>query len=203
MNPASLKLLPLLLIVMLASCAHMRPEKPLLSADEHIRLASIYESRGETELALRHLRDAVRVNGKNPEAHFAMGNFFLRSKDYVEAERAYQLAIELGPEEGRFYNNLGWLYMEEGRTGEAEAAVESALEKDPEKSFIYLDTLGVIQTRAGNYAEAERNLKKAEAITPAGGNEGLAEIYSHLADLYEKTGETNKAEEIREKIKGL
>src|SRR3972149_476079 len=110
MNPSSLKLLPLLLIVMLASCAHMRQEKPLLSADEHIRLASIYESRGETELALRHLRDAVRVNGKNPEAHFALGNFFLRSKDYVEAERADQLAIELGPGGGGGYSNLGGRY---------------------------------------------------------------------------------------------
>jgi len=190
-------------LVLLTSCAHLRPEGELLSAEEHLRLGAIYESKGEHDLALRQYERAALQDGGMAEAHFAMGNLFLKERRLKEAQSSYLKAIELDPDEALFHNNVGWVYMETERYEEAEQAVKRALEMDPGRSYIYLDTLGVLYTRTGRYEEAEKNLLTAEGLVPGEQIQGLREVYGHLLELYSKTGEEEKAAAVEEKIKGL
>lgn len=175
----------------------------VLSYEEHYKLAAIYESRGENEPAIREYENAIRVYDKNPGAYFGAGNIYLRMKKYKDAEKDYLKAIELDPSNGAYYNNLGWLYMETGDLRKAEARAREAAGKDPSKAYIYLDTLGVIQTREDNLAEAEKSLNDAARLAPAGEKEGLREIYGHLLEVYRKTGESQKAGLVEKRLKSL
>jgi tetratricopeptide (TPR) repeat protein len=196
------RLLSIVLLILLAACAH-RPDGPgsALSAEEHLRLASIYESKGEIDLALKHFTWSIEKDGGNPGAHFALGNLNLKLGKYGDAERSYLKAISLDPEFGVVYNNLGWLYMEMGDLNKAEAMAHEAVKRDPAMRFVFLDTLGVIQTRAGEYAEAEKSLTEAAALIPTDDNDGLLKVYNHLLELYRATGEDEKAIEMEQRLK--
>jgi len=81
--------------------------------------------------------------------------------------------------------------------------VEKAVRMSGEGGYSYLDTLGVIQLRAGEYEAAEGSFLKAADAVPAGRPGALAEIYSHLGELYEKSGKLEKASVIEEKLKAI
>ena len=132
-----------------------------------------------------------------------MGNLSYRMKKYDNAESWYLKAIELNPEKAVFFNNLAWLYMEENQLDRAEDTAKTAVKKDPLAMHVSLDTLGVIQTKKGNYPEAEANLKEAASLTPPQDKAGLAQTYAHLLELYKKTGDREKAGRIEDKLKGL
>ncbi len=174
-----------------------------LTPEEHMRLGSIYEQKGETELALREYERLVEADRYNPDAFFVMANLQLKMSRFDEAESNYKKAIELAPGTGPYHNNLGWLYMEQGRLDKAAAEVKRAIDVDPDRRYVYLDTLGVVQTRQGRFAEAEESLKVAEALTPRTETEGLGYIYNHLVDLYFETGETAKEAAAKERLKAL
>lgn len=197
--------LAVLLLIFTASCGHIhiiKLEDPL-SFDEHFKLASIYESKGEADLALREYEAASGADKKRSEAYFAAGNLYLKINRPKDAEVSYLNAIKITPGIGAYYNNLGWLYMELGQMDRAEEAIKEALKIDPEKSYAYLDTLGVIQMKNNDLQEAEKTLVSAAILAPETEKNGLNEIYSHLIELYKKTGDDEKAATIEDKKKGL
>ncbi|MBI2400121.1 MAG: tetratricopeptide repeat protein, partial [Deltaproteobacteria bacterium] len=85
-------------------------EPDALTYTEHMKLGAIYESKGEFELALREYADAQAIDTKEPRVYFAMGNVYLKMKDYEKAEKEYLKSIELGAAPD-FYNNLSWVYI--------------------------------------------------------------------------------------------
>lgn len=205
-----------LALVLSTGCVHMELGKPGgeetageakkddqgLTAEERLELGSIYESRGEDELALEQYEKVSEEDRYNADAWFALANLHLKREEYDEAEKNYARALEINPT-GPYHNNLGWLYMEKGRFDRAEEEVKKAIRVDPGKRYIYLDTLGVIQMRRSRYAEAEKSLTEAAALTPADQAGGLEQIYTHLEELYERTGQRGKAEAVREKLRSL
>lgn len=191
----------ILLLVFASSCAHTGRQADLVTPAERLSLASIYETKGETGLALREYKKAAE--GGSAEAYYAMGNIYLRRGELAHAERSYLMAIKINPANGAFHNNLGWLYMEMGELDRAERPVREALSLDPARSFAYLDTLGVIQTRQGRLEEAEETLSEAARLAPEDDKEGRIEIYSHMGDLYRKKGDMEKAARMEERIRSL
>ncbi|MFQ5735992.1 MAG: tetratricopeptide repeat protein [Thermodesulfobacteriota bacterium] len=190
------------LLFFCVSCAHVGRAPEVLTTEERLSLAAIYESKGETDLAL-HEYGRVAEEQENADAYFAIGNIHLRARNLKEAERNYLKAVKINPSNGAYRNNLGWLYMEKGELGKAESSVREALRLDPARGFVYLDTLGVIQTRRRDYAGAERSLTEAARRAPAKDREGRIEIYTHLVDLYRVKGEIDKAVRIEERIRAL
>ncbi|HBG45886.1 MAG TPA: hypothetical protein DDW94_02750 [Deltaproteobacteria bacterium] len=192
-----------ILSVILSSCGVIKVAGPdPLSLNEHMRLGAIYESQGKYDLALREYDSAKSIDTKEANVYFAIGNVYLRMKEYPKAEKSYGRAIELR-EAPEFYNNLGWLLMEKGDMEGARSMVEKAVRMSGEGGYSYLDTLGVIQLRAGEYEAAEGSFLKAADAVPAGRPGALAEIYSHLGELYEKSGKLEKASVIEEKLKAI
>lgn len=195
------------LLSLLASCAAPEPghfhEIKSLTAEEHLLLASTYEEKGEFEPALGHYKEAFKKGQRDAAAYFRAGNLSLKTKQPEYAAYFYQMAIKLDPSNSAFHNNLGWAYMEAGRLDEAEASVAEAMKKDPQRQYIYLDTLAVLQMKKGFLKDAEKTLLDAASMAPASDKAGLIEIYSHLSDLYAKTKDSAKMNEAEEKIKGL
>jgi len=176
-------------------------DKSALNYDEHMRLGAIYETKGEYELALREYESALAIDKKEPGARFAMGNVRLKMKEYAKAEEEFNASIEASPSADA-YNNLSWVYIEQGRVEDARAMAGKAVgAAGPEKGYIYLDTLGVALTAAGEYEEAEESFMRAADSVTGGKREAYIAIYGHLAELYKKEGSTEKARLVEEKIK--
>lgn len=196
-----LRALALFSFFALASCGVFEVKDSMpLSFDEHMRLGAIYESQGKYELALREYESAQAIDTKEAKAYFALGNIHLRMKDHKKAEKSYSRAIELGarPE---YYNNLAWALMEKGDLEAARAAAQEALKTAPAKEgYIYLDTLGVVEMRAGEYESAEEKFLQAAGTVPEGRADALSEIYRHLRELYKASGEPEKASTIDQKL---
>lgn len=176
-------------------------DKSALSYDEHMKLGAIYESKGEYELALREYEGALAIDKKEPGALFAMGNVHLKMKEYEKAEEKFLKSIEANPSSDA-YNNLSWVYIEQGRTEEARKSADKAVgAAQPEKGYIYLDTLGVALMNAGEYEEAEERFMKAADSVTGKKREAYLSIYGHLAELYRKEGDLEKASVVEEKLK--
>lgn len=176
-------------------------DKSALSYDEHMKLGAIYESKGEYELALREYEGALAIDKKEPGALFAMGNVHLKMKEFGKAEEEFLKSIEANPSSDA-YNNLSWVYIEQGRTDEARKFADKAVgAAPPEKGYIYLDTLGVALTAAGEYEEAEELFMKAADSVTGKKREAYLSIYGHLAELYRKEGNLEKASIVEEKLK--
>ncbi len=188
-------------ILSLASCGvvDVKDSAPL-SFDEHMRLGSIYESQGKYELALREYESAQGIDTKEAKVYFALGNVYLRTGEYDKAEKSYTRAIELGPRP-EYYNNLAWALMEKGDLAAAKESAREAVKRSPAtERFIYLDTLGVVEMRAGEYESAEARFIQAADAVPQGRADALSEIYRHLRELYKSTGEPEKAATMDEKL---
>lgn len=201
------KLLMCAVVISLAACSHgsvaVRQERSALTTDENFKLASVYEVKGELDLALKFYKTAAEENKDSADIFFALGNVSLKMKLYKDAEAAYKKSLELKPVNPGAYNNLSWLYMQAGELNKAEETAKKAVKTGPREIYIYLDTLGVVQTLMGKHAEAEENLREAAALAPPEEKEGLKQIYSHLYELYKKTGDEAKASSAGGKIKEL
>lgn len=197
-------LIAILFFLTLVSCSHVRIvplSSQALTVDESMKLGAIYESKGETELALREYGNAAAKG--SAAAHFAIANIHIKNRRYNDAESSLLKAVAIDPSNGAYHNNLGWVYMETGRLEKAEEAAKEAIKADPARIYAYLDTLGVIQIKRGRLTEAQKSLSDAAALAPSGEKNGLLEIYGHLLELYNRTGDTEKAREVEARIKGL
>src|SRR3972149_5179797 len=146
----------LLLAAFIQSCGMVEvKETDSLTFNEHMRLGAIYENQGKYELALRENESAQVIDTRKANSCFALGNVYLRLKDFPRAERHYRRAIELEPKP-EFYNNMGWLLMETGDMKGALKSVEEAVRMATEGGYIYLDTLGVVQMRPVSLARLRR-----------------------------------------------
>lgn len=119
--------------------------KDPLTPQEYLRLGVSYESRNQWELAEAQYRKAA--DHDVPEAFLFLGNIAYQQKNYKDAEKFYQKAIKKMPEDPRAYNNLAWLYYEQGTDDliKAEHLARKALELAPsDHHSAYLDTLDKI-----------------------------------------------------------
>ncbi|MFO8083108.1 MAG: tetratricopeptide repeat protein [Desulfobacterales bacterium] len=112
-----------------------------LTPQEHLQLGLSYENRSQLDLAMKQYQKAA--SNEVPEAFLFMGNIAYRQENFDKAECFYRKAIKKIPEDPRAYNNLAWIYYEQGKDlKKAEVLARKALELTPPDNQIeYLDTL--------------------------------------------------------------
>jgi tetratricopeptide (TPR) repeat protein len=114
------------------------------------------------------------------------------------SRKVYERLIELDPHNALAMNNIAYLFADEGiMLHRALRLATNAVMLDPDNS-VYLDTLGWVHFKLGNYELARQLLEKALAI-------GLdePEVYRHLGEAYRKLGNDPKAREMFEKAKSV
>ncbi len=198
-----------LLLTVFTGCAghQIIITKDPLRAEEHIKLAQVYEAKGETELAVKEYKTALEQDKTNSMAYFGLGNISFKKSEYGDAGDYYKKAIENAsaddPRNAMFYNNLSCVYIEANKDlKEAARLVQRALLLDAERAGIYQDTLGVIYTKLKEYEKAE------EAFSSALQNAhedpiALRYIYQHLSELYRLQGNKDKLHETTERLKEI
>lgn len=66
--------------------------------------------RGETELALKYLKEAERHDPRMPGLHCQIGNVYLRRQHWKFAERAFNKALSIDPDSAEAHDGLGVAY---------------------------------------------------------------------------------------------
>jgi len=83
------------------------------------------------EEALLHYRKAVRMEPRDSDAQYNLGNIYFSLGAFHSAIDCYQAAGKINPLFGQVYNNMGVAYYELGHLGKAGAAWRQALKADP------------------------------------------------------------------------
>ncbi len=104
-----------------------------------------------------------------------------------EMERLLRRAIEIKPDYHNAYNALGYSFADRNvRLPEARELIRKALEYAPNDPFIR-DSLGWVEFRMGNHAEAVKIFTDAYKARPD------AEIAAHFGEVLWSTGQRDKA----------
>ena len=113
-----------------------------------------------------------------------------------EMERLLRRVIELKPDHHHAHNALGYSFAERKvRLPEAKQLIEKALALAPGDPFI-TDSLGWVEYRLGNTAEALRLLRQAYQARPD------TEIGAHLGEVLWVSGQTDEARRIWREARG-
>ena len=108
--------------------------------------------------------------------------------DVLEAD--LKRVIKLKPDYAHAYNALGYTLAEKtDRLEEAKDLIEKAYKLSPDDPFI-LDSLGWVQYRLGNVADALKNLQAAYT------SRNDPEIAAHLGEVLWKVGQHDEAQKI-------
>jgi Flp pilus assembly protein TadD len=111
-----------------------------------------------------------------------------RAKQWPEAEKDFQKALELSPDEPYVLNYLAYTWVERRENlDQALPMLEKAVSQRPEEGFI-IDSLGWAHFMLGRYPEAVEELEKAVSLAPTD-----PVLNDHLGDAYWKVGRHQEA----------
>ncbi len=120
--------------------------------------------------------------------YFLRGALDERQKHYDSSEEQFRKILAIDPDNAMTLNYLGYMLGDRGvKLDDALAMVQKAVQEEPQNGA-YLDSLGWVYFKMGQYALAEANLRKASermGSDPA--------VHDHLGELYEKTGRLKMA----------
>ena len=160
--------------------------KDPLTIEEHLTLGSAYESKGETEFAIKEYKAALSKDKKSAEALFFLGNAYFGAENLDKSEYFYKKALKVhaNKQGGLIHNNLAWIYIKRGgNLSKAAKLCKEAIKLDPNRSSIYLDTLGVVYFFQEKYKLAEQALLDALEKVTAQSTVIRGEILTNLSEV--------------------
>ncbi len=202
----------LLLILALTSC--VTPKKVAL-AEAKYDLAAVFMSEDNPQMAITTLREAVKLNRRDPELYNALAMAYIQRGAHDEAEKTFKkglrkdrdnaglnlnyayLLTNLGRDEeaierlevaredltygepSKVLNNLGWSYLQVGRTAEAVAHLEEAVRRQPNWCGARYN-LGVAYAASGETAKAAEAFEVVVQTCP----DEFPEALLHAGGLY-------------------
>jgi tetratricopeptide (TPR) repeat protein len=157
-------------------------------AECKVGIGKVLLDQGKKDEAKENFDAAMRLDKKNAEIYFLVGNAYLSSKN-PDANKAAQYlgdARNLNAQVGKYWAHLGDAYEMLGNHGEAMTSYETAIEKDPKNTAAYI-RIGKIWTGAKQYEKAIEYLQKAIELAP-----NDAQAYKDLIELYIQTNQYDK-----------
>ena len=150
-------------------------------------LGSVLSQLNRPNEAVSYLELCLEIRPRWVAAMSALASAFESLKDYPKADSYFKEALQLDPENALVLNNYGYSLSERGvRLEEAMEMAQKALEKEP-KNGAYLDTMGWIYYKMGEYEKALEYIEEAHSIRKS------VEVAKHLGDVYDKLGMRQKA----------
>ena len=157
----------------------------------YIALAQMYSRIKDWDDAEAAIDKATELSTKPDEKDytiFVAGSIYERQKKYDKAEESFHKVLADDPKDAMTLNYLGYMLADRGtRLDEALGYIRRAVALDPNNGA-YLDSLGWVYYKMGNYELAEENLRRASERM---GDDPT--IHDHLGELYMKTGRVKLA----------
>jgi len=127
-KPKIILLIPgfILLVVILLTSGYS------LSSDVYYQQSKVAKQKGDIEEAINLGRRSVTRNPHNVKAVFNQAALCYQAGEFKNSELNYLNALRLYPNHDIIWNNLGALYIKMGRLADARAALEKALQINPD-----------------------------------------------------------------------
>jgi protein O-mannosyl-transferase len=145
--------------------------------------------RGEPQLAAQHFVAAVRLSPDLASPHYNVAVLLQKQNRLDDAEHEYRAALALSSDQAEIvqsHNNLGILYLGEGKYGAAVTELSAAIAIDPSSENSYIGR-GTAEMQTMNVDAAIADFRKAVQIAPS----PLA-LY-RLGGALESKGDTQQA----------
>jgi protein O-GlcNAc transferase len=104
-------------------------------------IAMLAESAGDADASLHYHSRLAQAHPENARALFALGNFYTKRFDFVQARANYRRALELAPGWAGIWNNLGNVEKYMGNLREGIACYDRALAADPDNAELHSTAL--------------------------------------------------------------
>lgn len=155
--------------------------KDRIQVYELVSAAMADSQHGHPRESLRKLEGAEKTEPNSPAIHLLMARDYYRLKDFTQAARHFQSALELNPKDAVATYYLGLCRLEMTDLQGAENQFQSALKLDP-ANFSAAYNLGVVYSRQHRADAAIQAFQRAVAILPeyADAHEALGELYLYL-----------------------
>ena len=157
-------------------------------------LASFYQETDQHDTAITLLQTALKENPENTALLFKLGAVQDEAGQRQACIDTMKALIRIDPDHASALNYLGYTYAEMGiHLDQALIYVQRALEIRPGDGYI-TDSLGWVYFKKQEYDKAIYYLEQAVALS-----EYETVIAAHLADVYAKTGDRQKALDMYKK----
>jgi type IV pilus assembly protein PilF len=167
----------------LAACASKEPAAPAVPeplpppkppevsvqrrAELHTELGAGYYERGQMDIAIDELNEAVKLDPKFAKAYNILGLVYSVLAEDAKAEQNFRQALALAPLDAETRQNWGWYLCTHNRAKESipefETAARNPLYKTPE---IPLVNAGRCSASLGDIAGADAYFRRALAVAP-------------------------------------
>lgn len=155
-------------------------------------VGSSYMLLNNNQQAEEWLENASRAPARRPfksAIYGTLGDVRANLGQHDSSDEAYELALRYDPENDNAMNNYAYnLSLREENLDRAKELALKAIEVAPENAA-YLDTVGWVYFKLGDYDRARRFIK-ASIDTGA----ASAEVLEHLGDVYEQLGNMSEAQ---------
>ena len=143
------------------------------------------------EEALAHLQHALSIDPNNIQVLSITAMIHESKKEYKISDSLYTKALQLDSANALILNNYAYSLSERGiNLKNALDMSKKAVAKEP-KNASYLDTIGWIYFKLGDFEIAKKNIEAAIKL-----EEKNATILDHLGDIYFKLGQKEKAKKF-------
>jgi tetratricopeptide (TPR) repeat protein len=151
-------------------------------------LASLYERQGRVGEAVAVLNQALVRHPRDELLLYALAALYEKKGEVQKSLDKMRAVLELNPENANAMNFIGYTLADKSLDlDEAERLLGKALELRPD-SGAFLDSLGWLYFRRGDFGRAVSTLEKATALAP-----GESTIEEHLGDAYVKSTRRSEA----------
>jgi len=139
------------------------------SARIHTELAAEYLSRGQYEVALDEVGEALRARSDYAPAYNVLGLINMTLNEHGRALESFERAIRLAPRNPEIHNNYGWFICQQyaqrmdQAIGHFVTAAQDPLYATPEMAYA---NAGICELKRQKYAEAIHFFERALSLRP-------------------------------------
>lgn len=141
--------------------------------------------------AEKALLTILRVDEKNATAYNRLGILYAKQRAYKDAIECFEIAQSLEPSASSLHN-VGLIYYETENYEKASLAFEQALDMEDDLAARYI-AYAKVQEKLGHTKKMITALEKAVELEP------IPQTLMILAEAYNNSGQTDLAEELRNK----
>jgi Flp pilus assembly protein TadD len=143
-------------------------QEPLALECAHFGMAELLIAGQEMDRAVRHLKEAIRLNPGEGDYRKSLGEVYIYQGKFRPASLEFIQALKLQPGHPPTMHLLGWSLFMAGERAEGRRMMEQALELDDTNAAL-LNDLAACLAESGQRRDALRLMDRACAIDP--GNE--------------------------------
>ena len=169
------------------------------NSDNFYFVGKLYEQQNRADLSMGFYQKAIQLNKRNVKAHSALGILLFRSKEFIDAKKEIDLAIQMSPDTFSNYYYLGKIYKENKDYGSALNAFEKAT-RDAEYRQRALIERGSCYMAGESIDNAITEFSHAVKCSKDEGSSETLYARYFLAACYEKARKIDLALEQWEKI---